>query len=138
LKANLFALGALFFYTIFNLVFARRLAMLTPIVAVSVYTLVMASVSISVGMSQWKSLVLPNGEQYIWLILCGLCILFADICYVSALNNKGSLANITIVLSLLPVAVAAANSVLTQTMPSRTQVVAMFMAVTAVILVVNE
>ena len=89
-------------------------------------------------MSQWKSLVLPSNEQYIWLAVCGLCVLFADMCYVSALNNGGSLALITTVICLLPVTAAASNAALTQAMPSKTQMIAMFMAVAAVVLVANE
>lgn len=138
MKVNLLSLGALFFYTVFNLIFARKLAALTPLVSVPVYTLVMFSVSASIAMTQMKSLVLPNSEQYIWLAVCGLCILFADMCYVGAIGSGGNISTITTVICLLPVTVAACNALLAQTMPSKTQIIAMFMAVGAVVLVANE
>ncbi len=138
MKPFLFSLGALFFYTVFNLVFARKLATLAPLVVVPVYTLVMVSVSTAIAMTQWKSLDLPSSEQYAWLVVCGLCVLFADVCYVSALNSGGSLALVTTIICLLPVTATAFNAMLTQTVPSKTQVIAMLLAVASVVLVAND
>jgi drug/metabolite transporter (DMT)-like permease len=139
LRTFLFSVGALFFYTIFNLLFARKLTSLAPYVAVPIYTTIVVIGSLSVAVSQWKTLESPSPEQSIWLILCGLCLLFADMCYVSAINDtQQSITLLTTVLCLLPVTVAASNALLTQTLPSKTQMIAMCMAIISVTIIARE
>lgn len=137
-SALLFSLGALFFYTTFNLVFARKLAALTPAASVPIYTAVMFILSVCIATMHWETLIPPNSEQYLWLVLCGLCILAADICYVTALNHGGSIALVTTIICLLPVTARFVDALLKEEWPSKTQLVAMLMAIVAVILIANE
>jgi multidrug transporter EmrE-like cation transporter len=85
----IYAVFALLFYTAFNAIFARTLHHVTPAVALPIYTSVVVVLGAAVFfLTRSEATVLPDFAEVRLLIFCGVILLAADFCFVSAYHRR--------------------------------------------------
>ena len=132
-----YALVALFFYALSNIMIDRFFSHVDPLISVFVYCSIiagMAAIGLALKYHRGASIVLPTG--YLWSIiaLCGVGCFFADGAFFTAYNigGPGSLGQITTIVATMPVFAMIIKAMIDWNTPSFTQLSAGLLATAAV------
>ena len=135
MRATIFAIIAMFLYAIPNVLIERKFAKVSPQIIIALFTS-------TVGLIMWLTIIFnkplklvltwPQGSQWTFIVASALVLMMADFFYFSAYNLGGSLAMITTTVALYAVVAILIKAGLDRGWPTTNQIVAAFLAFTAV------
>lgn len=138
MKATGYAIGAVLFYAMVNLIIERKLSHISALGNMVFLYLGLTAMVVPLVLLQNQfglTLTMPQ-KNHTWVILaCALLFFAADFCYFSAYKSGGSLLMISTTVALFRVVASAMHAGLGYGMPSGRQIIGWVLAVVAVILV---
>lgn len=140
--ALLFALGMAFLYALENNIVERKISHVSPVAQmfwIHVVALVVLIPIIVIRGYVWPSLMLPSESELVLVILCGILVVSAEYCFLSAYHWGDSEANrlivVTTALCLIPVIGSVIRGIWAQSWPNPLQLFGCLLAILAVICV---
>lgn len=138
MKPVLFAISAVFLYSLQSVIMEQKLAKYSPgALLVFFYFTMLPLALLQVGYLKFtdKELIIPSSNIVLLVFFVGVIYFIADFCYFSAYTSGGSLLTITTIVITFPVFASVIKYFCVKQPPNIYQVFGYFFAVIAILLV---
>lgn len=138
MKSVLLAIIALILCAVQNTIIERKLSQISPLVYMALSQSIIFTLSLS-GLFFYHKLdpniIMPQGNQYWFLAICGILIFFSGLCFFGAYHSGGSLIVVATILSLVPIVASLIKFAAGGGLPNGNQLLGWLFALIAVILI---